>query len=252
METKIKRVLFCIAALLITLQIAAQDLIFKKNGEIVKAKILEASDESLTYKLINPVDSLTRMINTHAIDSIIYQNGTRTSFKKVNIVGNQLHIDQNTYDTHNLIGFDMAGYLLYRNLTFSYEYLPDNAKWGFKAAFAKQLDPGGYYGDTGFNFAIIPDRSTRLEINYYMFPVRTFRLGTGLSYIFGKYSPSPSPFYSILMDSQNMRGVILSLFGFYYLNKYLAFNPGFDVPLLFYPSSTISNTIFSCEILINF
>jgi len=251
METKIKRVLFCIAALLMTLQIAAQDLIFKKNGEIVKAKILEASDESLLYKLINPVDSLTRVLNTHAIDSIIYQNGTRTSFKKVNIVGNQPQKDQNTFDTHNLIGFDMAGYLFYRNLTFSYEYLPGNARWGFKVAIAKQQNPGGYYIDTGFNFARIPERSTRFEINYYIFPVRTFRFGTGLSYIFGKYSPSPY-YYTPKPFTQDMKGGILSLFGYYNFNKYLALNLGFDVPFLFDPSANYVNTIFRCEFCLNF
>jgi len=125
---EIKRVLFCIAALSISLQIAAQDLIYKKNGEIVKDKNLEASDASLSYKKINPDDSLTRVINTQAIDSIIYQNGIRTLIKKVNIVRNQLCKNQNAYDTHHLIGLDLAGYLIYRSLASSYEYLQGNAK----------------------------------------------------------------------------------------------------------------------------
>ena len=249
MEIKIKRILFCIAALSMSLQIAAQDLIFKKNGEIVKAKILGASDESLSYKLNNPVDTLNWVISTHSIDSIIYQNGIRTTFKKVNIVGNQPHKVQNVYDTHHLIGLDLAGYLIYHNMTFSYEYLPGTAKWGFKVAYAKQLVPVKYF-DNGFNFARIPVWSTRLEINYYIFPVRTFRFGTGLSYIFGKYASNLH--YAPVSDGRNIRGEVLSLFGFYNFNKYLAINPGFDIPLSFYPSSTISNTTFRCEILFNF
>ncbi|MEI6137712.1 MAG: hypothetical protein WCP85_00525 [Mariniphaga sp.] len=249
MKIKIKRILFCITAFSLSLQIAAQDLIYKKNGEIVKAKILGASDESLSYRLFNHFDTLTWVINTHAIDSIIYQNGIRTSFKKVNIVGYQPHKVQNVYDTHHLIGLDLAGYLIYHNLTFSYEYLPGTAKWGFKAAYAKQLVPVRYF-DNGFNFARIPVWSTRLEINYYIFPVRTFRFGTGLSYIFGKY-PS-NLYYAPGSDGRNIRGEALSLFGFYNFNKYLAINPGFDIPLSFYPSSTISNTTFRCEILFNF
>jgi len=245
------------AALLVFHQISAQDLIFKKNGEIVKAKILGATDESLTYKLYNPVDSLTHVINTHAVDSIIYQNGTKTSFKKITIVSNQPPKAQNAYNTHHLIGFDLSGYAFYGNLTLSYEYLPGEANWGFKAAFAKNVDPPKYQS-YNFNFNMTPDWSTRLGINYYTFPVRTFRIGTGLYYIFGKYSIynyysyDPNESYGTSGDNRNMSGVVLSLFGFYNLNKHLAFNPGFDIPLIMNPSSNTFNTAFRCEILFNF
>jgi len=236
------------AVFLISFQIAAQDLIYKKNGEIVKAKILEASDESLTYKLCNPVDSLTRFINAQAIDSIIYQSGLRTSFKKVDIVSNQPLKDKNTYNNHHLIGFNMAGYLLYRNMTFSYEYLPGTAKWGLKAAFAKQVEAVQYYSND-FNFDRIPDWSARLGIDYYIFPVRTFRFGTGIYYIFGEYSPAYH--FGPNTGNGNMNGIILSLFGLYNVNRHLVFNTGFDIPLHLNPSSSFLVAI-RCEILFNF
>ena len=254
---KLRQMLLPAAALLISLQIAAQDLIYKKNGEIVKARILEATDASLSYKLYNPVDSLTHIINTQAVDSIIYRNGTKTSFKKVNIVAYQKPREQNTYNTHHLIGLDLSGYVFYGSLTLSYEYLPGKANWGYKVAFAKIVDRPKNLS-YAFNFNMTPDWSTRLGINYYIFPVRTFRIGTGLYYIFGKYSIynyyayEPSESYGTSGDNRNMSGVVLSIFGFYNLNKHLAFNPGFDIPLIMSPTSNSFNTAFRCEILFNF
>lgn len=252
---KLRQVLLPAATVLISLQISAQDLIYKKNGEIVKAKILSASDESLSYQLYKPVDSLTYFINTQAIDSIIYQNGLRTSFKKANVVSPHQGKDQNIYNTHHLIGLDLAGYGFYRNLTFSYEFLPGEAKLGYKVAFAKNVEPV-QYPSFEFNFSRIPDWSTRLGINYYFFPPRTFRLGTGLYYIFGQYSTANyypnEPFTTSVSDKQNMSGVIFSVFGFYNLNKHLAINFGFDSPLYLHPNSSIFYTVIRCEILFNF
>jgi len=124
-------------------------------------------------------------------------------------------------------------------------------------AFAKNVEPSNYYSYE-FNFNRTPDWSTRLGINYYTFPVRTFRIGTGLYYMFGKYSIynyylyGPNESYGTSGDYRNMNGVVMSLFGFYNLSKHLAFNPGFDIPVIMNPSSNNFNTAFRCEILYNF
>jgi hypothetical protein len=49
-----------------------------------------------------------------------------------------------------------------------------------------------------------------------------------------------------------MSGVVFSFFGFYNLNKHLAFNPGFDIPLQMTPSSSTSIFAVRFEILYNF
>lgn len=252
---KLRQMLLPAAVLLISLPISAQDLIYKKNGETVKAKILEASDQSLSYKRYKSVDSLTYFIKNQALDSIKYENGLKTIFKKVDAISQQYDTDQNSYNTHNLIGLDLAGYLFYRHLTLSYEYLPGKANLGFKAIFAKNIE-SVQYPLFVFNFSRIPDWSMRLGINYYFFPPRTFRFGTGLYYIFGKYSTANyyyfnESFTSTLPD-RNMSGMILSLFGFYNFNKYLAFNLGLDTPLILNPTSSNFSIIIRCEILLNF
>ena len=252
---KLKLMLVLAATFLISIQIAAQDLIFKKSGEIVKAKILSSSDETLSYQLYKSIDSLTYFINIQAIDSVISQNGTRTLFKKVSVFMPQQDKDQNTYNTHHLIGLDIAGFAFYRNLTLSYEFQPGKANLGFKATFTKNVGSDHYYS-FNFNFSRVPDWSTRVGINYYVFPPRIFRFGAGLCYIFGKYSTlnyySNEPYPAYVSDNESMSGVIGSVFGFYNLNRNLAINFGFDSPLYLNPDSSIFYTVFRCEILLNF
>lgn len=243
------------AALIISLQISAQDLIYKKNGDVIKARNLNESDISISFKHYEPIDSLTYFINIQAIDSIIYQNGKKKTFIKKNIPVLQQSSEFISDYRHHLIGLDLAGYLLYRNITLSYEYLPGKANLGFKAAFAKNVEAPPYQSSV-FNFNRIPDWSTRLGINYYFFPPRTFRLGTGLYYIFGKYSNANYYFYepnsTNVSDNGDISGLVLSGFGFYNLNKNLAINFGLDSPIYLNPTSSIFYIVIRCEILLNF
>lgn len=247
--------LLSVIVLIIPLQISAQDLIYKKNGEIVKAKILTKSGKSISFKHFEPKDSLTYFLNVAAIDSIISQSGVKETFVK-NIDNNhRLTRNPDATFNHHLIGIDLTGYLLYRNITLSYEYLPGEARLGFKAAFAKKV-ASTPNPSIGFNFNRIPDWSTRLGINYYIFPPRTFRLGTGLYYIFGKYSNeyyyAYDSYSTNVSDNGNMSGLVLSAFGFYNLNKNLAINFGLDSPLYISPASSIFRLVIRCEILLNF
>lgn len=223
-------------------------------GEIVKAKVLDVSDRSLSYKLYKPVDSLTYFINIQTIDSIRYQDGKKKTFIK-----NYIPVIQHSRElisgyNHHLIGLDLTGYLLYRNIALSYEYLPGKANLGFKVAFAKNVESLPYHS-VEFDFNRIPDWSTRLGINYYFFPPRTFRFGTGLYYIFGKYSNayyySYDPYSTNVSDNENMSGLVLSGFGFYNLNKNLAINFGLESPIYTNPTTSIKIVI-RCEILLNF
>ena len=79
---KPKPILLILCTLLVSFQIAAQELIFKKNGEVIKAKILTSNDKSLSYKLYEHKDSITYYINTSVIDSLIYRDGQKESYIK--------------------------------------------------------------------------------------------------------------------------------------------------------------------------
>lgn len=260
---KPKPILLILSALLFSFQIAAQELIFKKNGEVIKAKILTSNDKSLSYKLYEHKDSITYYINTSVIDSIIYRDGKKESYiKKITPVIEQPKELITNY-CHHLIGADLTGFLFNKNLIVSYEYLPGNARIGFKAAFALNTDPLTYYnsGDVGysgdsFGFGRIPKWSTRIGMNYYFYPPRTFRFGTGLYYIFGSYKSGKyiySSDYStstLVTKNNSLNGIILSFFGFYNLNPNMAINLGFDTPLILNPSST--NYVIRCELMLNF
>lgn len=243
------------ATLLVFHQISAQDLIFKKNGEIVKAKVLNATDKSVSYILPVREDSITHFINVSVLDSIIYNDGKKEVFiKKITPVIQQSEESISGYK-HHLIGLDLTGYLFYRNLTLSYEFLPGKANFGYKVTFTKNVETVPY-SYPYFNFSRIPDWSSRLGINYYFFPPRTFRLGIGLGYIFGEYSPlnyyPNESFSSYETGNKNFQGAILGFFGFYNLGKNLAINFGFDNPLIVSPSSSVFYTVIRCEILLNF
>jgi hypothetical protein len=79
---KLRQMLLSVAVFIISLQLSAQDLIYKKGGEIVKAKILTKSGKSISFKHFEPTDSLTYFLNVAAIDSIISQNGVKETFVK--------------------------------------------------------------------------------------------------------------------------------------------------------------------------
>lgn len=246
-----------VAVLLISLQLSAQDLIYKRNGQLVKAKIINTTGKSLSYHLYPPADSLLYYINFTAIDSIIYQNGEKAAFVKDDTDDTSLRKNPYTDYSHHIIGFDLAAALLYKNLTFSYEFLPGEANIGFKAAFAKKVKSNNYQSYS-FKFNRIPDWTARLGINFYLFPHGTFRLGTGCYYIGGKYySDDFQPYGSYDPNipgesKKNVNGMIISGFGFYNLTENLAINLGLDIPLFINPSTSQLNIAIRCEILYNF
>ena len=252
---KRRRILLSVTALSFAFQVAAQDLIYKKNGEIIKVKILNSSGNSYSYHLLEQADSIVYFINNALIDSITSQNGEK---ENLNLKIAEFKFPESPVTpvyNHHLVGLDLAGYLLYRNLILSYEYLPGYAKLGFKAAFAANLKSHEYYEYGDLDFTRSLKWSTRIGMNYYLFPPRTFRFGTGLYYFFGH---SQSDYYNFISlqnpipNSENVHGMVLGIFGFYNLTKYLAANFGWDIPLFVNPSFYSKNAVIRCEVLINF
>lgn len=251
---KCKQIILLIFAFSFSVQTEAQDLIYKKNGEIVKAKIVDQTGKSLKYKINGQSEGIDYFISTAVIDSIVYENGIKDTYiKKIDEPSPSVLPIKNTYK-HNLIGLDLAGLTFYRNLTFSYEYLPRAAKIGFKVAFAKNVKLLDYYEYYLFNFARYPDWSVRLGINSYIFPPRTFRIGTGLYYLFSSFPKAEFMYnYSYSNDNpttyKNPNGLVLNLFGFYNITENLAVNFGWDIPITIKPPS---QTAIRCEVLLNF
>lgn len=253
---KCKQILVLIFACFGSLLINAQDLIYKKNGEILAAKIVNTLAKSITYQLPGETGRIIHHLTIEAVDSILYQNGKKDAFfhKRTEYQSPAPKLSS-TYH-HHLIGLDLAGLAFYRNLTFSYEYLPGKTKIGFRLAYArsiKLMDPYDYY--YRFNFGSFPEWTFRAGMNGYIFPQRTFRFGSGVYYVFGSYpileyrfDQSSSSYWEIT-GNKNLSGLVFCAFGFYNITKNLAANLSWDIPVAMTPES---RSILRCELLLNF
>ena len=252
---KCKQITITISVLLFSLQLAAQDSIYKKNGEIITAKILKTYLKSIEYQVPGQPDNSIHYLNVSVIDSIRFQNGQRQTFlSKSPETALEVHSANPVYN-HHLVGADLFGLLLYHNITLSYEYLPGKAIVGFKVALSKNIKSRADYYYYPFNFTSITDWNCRFGINGYFFAPRTFRLGGGLYYIFGSYPIEhyyydPNTYTSTYQhETGSMSGVVFSIFGFYNITKNLAFNLGMDFPSFVSPDS---QSVLRCELFLNF
>ena len=60
----------------------AQDIIKTKAGKDIEAKVLEISDEEVTYKLFDNQEGPTIRISADKLNKIIFENGSEYAFVK--------------------------------------------------------------------------------------------------------------------------------------------------------------------------
>ena len=70
------------AALFCCVNAFAQDVILKKDGSEIKAKVLELTDQQVKYKDYDFQDGPTRNINIYEVFMITYENGQKEVFNK--------------------------------------------------------------------------------------------------------------------------------------------------------------------------
>ncbi|MBO5418504.1 MAG: hypothetical protein J6A22_00320 [Bacteroidales bacterium] len=76
-----KRILVILSALLISAaSVMAQDIITKKNGEDIKAKVMEVDNSNVKYKLFDEPDGVTYTLRKSDILMIRYQSGRNEVF----------------------------------------------------------------------------------------------------------------------------------------------------------------------------
>ena len=71
-----KSILLCFAFMAYIKSGTAQDLLIKNNGDTVRAKILEVSDEVIRYKRTNNLEGPTFVTNKWELNKVVYANGT--------------------------------------------------------------------------------------------------------------------------------------------------------------------------------
>ncbi len=77
----LKTIILSVLALSAFCATYAQDKIYKRDGEIIEAKVKEVSPQSITYKRFDNQDGPEYSINKNDVEKIKYQNGTVDEFE---------------------------------------------------------------------------------------------------------------------------------------------------------------------------
>lgn len=109
-----KLIFFCISLLLLTASLKAQDKIYRKNGQILKVKIIEVGTSEIRYKILDDHDGPIYVLEKDRIRKIVYANGT-TEKLTVNLKDPEQYAEQ----LRRNIKIDFLGPLLgYSQITY--------------------------------------------------------------------------------------------------------------------------------------
>ena len=75
-----KRMLSMLLMLLVSMVVAAQDVIVKKAGSTILSKVVEVSDTQVKYKKFSNLEGPTYIVSISELTSINYQNGEKENF----------------------------------------------------------------------------------------------------------------------------------------------------------------------------
>ena len=212
---------FCfLLVVLCSLNIYAQDKIYKTDNSVVEAKVIEISPSEIKYKLFSNPDGPTYILNKSDAAMIIYQNGQHEVFSKtipVPITKN-LSEDRSADKTmkekelelnnlkKNSIGMNMFEILL-TNITLFYEKKLPSGEIGFKIpiSMGARAASGDIRQYDKFSFSSNKTYSSGFDINFYITSRKKIQYFVGPSFQFGSfkykksyysYSPSTYPYYS--------------------------------------------------------
>lgn len=93
----------------------AQDVIHKKNGETIQAKVMEVDEDKVKYRIFDEPDGPTYTIDKSLLQKIVFQSG-RTEVFQDNFTNPELYTDQRKHAIK--IGFLSP---LFGNTNFTYE-----------------------------------------------------------------------------------------------------------------------------------
>jgi len=123
----------------------AQDVIYKKDGVKIEAKVQEIGTSEIRYKKFSNLDGPVYVIFKSQVSMIIYENGTHevidASGTTAATTGNTTTVeplppfDPTEYNKRkNLIGINYLDFL-FANISISYERLFADGTWGIKVPF---------------------------------------------------------------------------------------------------------------------
>ncbi len=77
-----KKLIFSISAILLFSTLFAQDYIYKKDGNEIKAKVIEITTDVIKYKKFDFQDEPLYNIKIEDVFMVVYENGQREVYKK--------------------------------------------------------------------------------------------------------------------------------------------------------------------------
>lgn len=109
MKTKIKLHYILIVFSFICINLKAQDLIFKTNGDTIRAKITEVGTNAVSYKKVTMLDGPTFIEYKEDVLMIKYGNGEIQKFAKTNPTNNAMPNSSSTSTSSTSSGTNTAG-----------------------------------------------------------------------------------------------------------------------------------------------
>lgn len=247
------------------LMLNAQDIIYKKNGEVIEAQNLTTSGKSRSYTLSGDSEGVIRYISTNIIDSIKYANGTKDIFQTSVYRPVSMEYEKKPFN-RNFIGMDVGVLAFYENLKFSYEYLFGEGTIGLFAAFSKNLGPNKlmqdeypYYHEQVYYSSLMRhlNWNGRVGINAYIFKPGFFRMSGGLYLLTGKYTKERYEYidqepWTIITKFPNnsMSGLLFSPAFSWQPDDFYQIRVGLDIPL--YAKPKFYRTTVKVEAMLNF
>lgn len=95
---RMKNLLIIIALIFVSVNIFAQDIITKQNGEEIQAKVLNVNDKEINYIKWSNMNGPTYTISVNDVFMIKYENGEKDMFEKKGTKENNLSQPQTVID----------------------------------------------------------------------------------------------------------------------------------------------------------
>jgi len=173
-----RKILFIVSLILIQLPLFSQDIIYKINGEEIKAKVSEVDLTTIKYRRFDNPTGPIYTIKKSEVSKIKYENGTVDVFQEeqsdddvLNEVDSLISGKRSTSDYgYNIIAFNPI-HVAFKNLTFSYEVFTPAQKLGFKIPLSFGLGKVGYFA-SGIYFKFYPTTSAG-KVKYFYWPILT-------------------------------------------------------------------------------
>jgi hypothetical protein len=185
-----RKLLFLLTSFfLFAVSVQAQDKIYRKNGQVVKAKVLEIGTEEVKYKLPDSTETIVYVLEKDRINKIEFENGRVEKFTvnlkdpeqyadqrkhgiKINFLGPLFGFTQITYEKSLGVGkgYEVALGIIGAGKNHQLEYYDNTFQYTKRNQF-------GFSGSFGYKFNKLPDflfgktRFTHLMQGGYVKPV---------------------------------------------------------------------------------